>query len=98
MNQRHKNFPLHTPDLTYCLFDLGVTTLVAFFFNAFIYPLGDVTLLLWKALVGVNDLSDAFKRLVVRVSYYHVFCVRMDASANIPQRFQVFLPYIFVYV
>jgi hypothetical protein len=55
VNQWHENLPLHTAYLTYRLFDLAVAALITFILNAFIYPLGVVALLLWKALVGDDD-------------------------------------------
>jgi hypothetical protein len=62
VNQWHENPPVHTAYLTHRLFGLAVTALITFIFNAFIYPLGVAALLLWKALVGGDDLCDALKK------------------------------------
>ncbi len=62
MNKRHKDFPLNTPDFTHRVLGLGVFAPVTIFFDAFANAFGCVALLFGAAFIGVDDLSNAFKK------------------------------------
>jgi len=61
MNQRHKNLLLHPQELPHRFLHLGVLSPVAHLPQAFIDPLGRVTLFLRQGFVFFDDLSNPLK-------------------------------------